>query len=60
MAKFELGQLVQLKSGGPVMTVEALNAFQADKYDCTWFAGDKHQQNTFSEAVLVSAEDADL
>lgn len=59
-SKFKPGELVELKSGGPVMTVESANeSFSQDdkwSYGCTWFAGDKHQHNQFEEAALKLAE----
>ncbi|WP_133365310.1 YodC family protein [Qipengyuania sediminis] len=54
-AKFKPGDLVELKSGGPVMTVEQ-ESYQDDKWECTWFAGDKHQHNTFAGVALKLAE----
>ena len=59
-AKFNSGDLVELKSGGPVMAVERVSPSFNDEggssYSCTWFAGDKHQHNQFEEAVLKLAE----
>lgn len=52
--KFKAGDLVELKSGGPVMTVEEM--FMTDAR-CVWFAGDKHQSNVFALATLKAAED---
>ncbi|MXP43066.1 YodC family protein [Allopontixanthobacter sediminis] len=54
-AKFTPGDLVELKSGGPVMTVEK-EGYEQDTWGCTWFAGDKHQQNTFSGVALKLAD----
>lgn len=54
--KFKAGDLVELKSGGPVMTVESINTFGGNTYACSWFAGDKHQENRFAEAALKLAE----
>ena len=55
-AKFKAGDLVELKSGGPVMTVEDDSSMDKS-YKCSWFAGDKHQSNWFAEAALQSAGD---
>lgn len=53
--KFAPGDQVQLKSGGPKMTVETITKGQfADSptYFCTWFSGAKHNKHGFSEAAL--------
>ena len=59
--KFSPGDLVQLKSGGPKMTVEkAAGGFGGDSttYFCTWFSGAKHNKHGFSEEALqVFSED---
>lgn len=54
--RFKAGDLVELKSGGPVMTVEQRNDYHGDKWDCSWFAGEKHQHNTFNGAALKLSE----
>jgi uncharacterized protein YodC (DUF2158 family) len=58
--KFKPGDLVELKSGSPVMTVEKLNADWQGSwtggYDCAWFAGSKNNHRSFSEAALKPAE----
>ena len=54
MAKFKSGDIVELKSSSPPMTVN--NTFEHSdgriSYDCTWFAGSKHNTARFSEAAL--------
>lgn len=35
MSNFEVGDMVQLKSGGPVMTIEKVDT--ADSVLCVWF-----------------------
>ena len=48
--QFEVGDTVQLKSGGPIMTVEALMG--VDIF-CTWFDEQKQlQREEFDSAVL--------
>ena len=41
--KIEVGEVVQLNSGGPKMTVDAVPALvdpmEEDKVSCTWFDG---------------------
>jgi uncharacterized protein YodC (DUF2158 family) len=44
------GDVVQLKSGGPVMTVESV---EPSGVICTWFdAKNNHQQRRFLEVTL--------
>lgn len=50
----KIGDIVQLKSGGPPMTVTA--TMGAGKFRCSWFAGAKHDAAVFPEAVLEPAE----
>ena len=58
--KFKPGDLVRLKSGGPVMTVEKANLDFYKQwegtYSCSWFAGAKNNHKSFSEAALEPAE----
>lgn len=59
---FTAGDIVQLKSGGPKMTVEgvALNHMDkeiSDVYACSWFAGLKLQKGRFSRDSLKRVED---
>lgn len=59
MAKFKAGDLVELKSGGPVMTIEKVNtSFSSDEvsYACSWFAGAKDNKKVFAEPALKAAE----
>ena len=46
-AKFAVGDIVKLKSGGPDMTVRALPAELIKAYICQWFAGKKLEQGHF-------------
>jgi uncharacterized protein YodC (DUF2158 family) len=50
--KFKTGDLVQLKSGGPIMTV--VDTGYADLV-CSWFAGKKHEKGSFPAAALNPA-----
>lgn len=51
MAKFKRGETVRLKSGGPLMTVEAVE--YEDAVGCTWFDDkQKRQSGNFHEDLL--------
>ena len=55
-AEFQIGDSVQLKSGGPEMTVGSYNLdYQTDVvigYRCTWFAGAKMHRELFDKGSL--------
>lgn len=55
-AKFPLGEIVQLKSGGPAMTISELPDSKSyssnDKYVCQWFKGASKERGTFIEEEL--------
>ncbi len=52
MAKFKQGDIVQLKSGGPVMTV--CNVFSDGTNNrCQWFSGKKLETGDFPEGALI-------
>jgi len=60
MTVFKPGNLVVLKSGGPVMTVDAVNTdiFDDSKVTgivCVWFLGEKLQRVRFEPAALEPA-----
>jgi uncharacterized protein YodC (DUF2158 family) len=52
MAKFKSGDAVQLKSGGPKMTVTRPTDYKQGHYECKWFAGSKLNEGTFAEDEL--------
>ena len=57
MTAFKPGSLVVLKSGGPVMTVDAVNTsiFDDDKVTgivCVWFVGEKLQRVRFEQDAI--------
>jgi len=51
---FKVGDTVQLKSGGPVMTVHSLE--EHDNVYCSWFDGPKPTGGTFKAAMLKKIE----
>jgi len=60
MTAFKSGNLVVLKSGGPVMTVDAVNTdiFDDNKVTgivCVWFVGEKLQRVRFEQDAIVLA-----
>jgi uncharacterized protein YodC (DUF2158 family) len=50
--KFKVGDIVQLKSGGPEMTVNQGPVSYRDAYHCQWFAGKKLESGDFPENSL--------
>lgn len=62
MAKFKVGDTVQLKSGGPVMTIyklpdpEGTNEVSKTHYQCEWFKEDTLQYGNFLEDTLIAIE----
>jgi uncharacterized protein YodC (DUF2158 family) len=54
MDEFKPGDVVQLQSGGPRMTVSAVyrNSDGIISAYCAWFDGDKAQQKTFPITLL--------
>jgi uncharacterized protein YodC (DUF2158 family) len=49
---FKIGDIVQLKSGGPSMTVTGLPHENSDCYETTWFWGEKYTAHYFPPASL--------
>ncbi|WP_238246382.1 YodC family protein [Methylobacterium iners] len=52
--KFITGDQVQLKSGGPQMTV---NAVYSDAVECAWFTGAKSNKANFKPDALKPYEE---
>lgn len=50
---FNVGDLVQLKSGGPAMTVAGIDS---QSVDCTWFDGPKLTSGSFIAGTLKKYE----
>ncbi len=56
MATFKAGDLVVLKSGGPVMTVDEQNSYGVE---CVWFAGAKHEKARFKpDSIEITTKPA--
>lgn len=53
--KFVIGDIVELKSGGPKMAVNNYNN-DNQHYKCQWFAGKKLEQGFFPEESLEKAQ----
>lgn len=51
---FKPGDLVRMKSGGPVMTYEGESQFSGGI--CSWFEGNKLTRETFTLATLEPAK----
>lgn len=51
-SEFVVGDIVQLKSGGPDMTVKAIPRQHASYYVCQWFAGKKLESGDFQPDSL--------
>ncbi len=55
MRNFSVGDIVQLKSGGPIMTVETVDE---ESLNCVWFT-DKHTEafrGYFEQATLQKVD----
>jgi uncharacterized protein YodC (DUF2158 family) len=57
---FKIGDIVELKSGGPPMTVVEWEDYRAE-YRCQWFAGRKMESGHFPAESLIPSkvEDGD-
>ncbi|MEC3860439.1 DUF2158 domain-containing protein [Mesobacterium sp. TK19101] len=52
-SKFSPGDIVQLKSGGPAMTVSKVNdSMGSQTYTCEWFKGASNERAVFQEDTL--------
>lgn len=63
--KFNVGDIVKLKSGGPDMTIQAshesdIGISLKNFYKCQWFAGKKLESGTFppESLILVKSEES--
>ena len=53
-SNFNIGDIVQLKSAGPVMTVQKVPEKSTDYYQCQWFASKKLESGLFPFESLKS------
>lgn len=60
MAKFKSGDVVTLKSGGPLMTVDGymglVPGVETKTVRCKWFIGNKSENGNFHEDALKLGE----
>jgi len=49
MSGFKIGDVVQLKSGGPLMTI---NSVEESEYYCQWFVDNKMNDGSFHRDSL--------
>lgn len=54
--EFNVGDIVELKSGGPRMTVKSLPTEAGSQYTCQWFAGKKLEQGHFPEDSIQAVK----
>jgi uncharacterized protein YodC (DUF2158 family) len=54
--EFKVGDVVQLKGGGPVMTIEEIEKYGGeDKAKCVWLDGKKKIADVFRFETLTKA-----
>lgn len=53
---FQIGDLVQLKSGSPIMTIETVRGSATGQHQCTWFVDNKVVVHKFHADALEKAE----
>lgn len=54
-SEFKVGDIIQLKSGGPKMTVQSLPDVRGGYIRCQWFAGSKLESGAFPPDSLEPA-----
>jgi len=53
VSELKNGDIVELKSGGPKMTIDFIgHVGDPQKADCSWFKGDAHHSGTFPVTSL--------
>lgn len=58
MSQFNEGDVVQLRSGGPRMTVSAIRS-DGQMYTCCWFSDGKFETGGFPEHILKDSSPDD-
>lgn len=53
MEEFNIGDIVQLKSGGEKITVKNIGFPYVDQIQCQWFEGKKINLENFYPAMLI-------
>lgn len=53
--EYKIGDIVQLKSGGPKMTISSLRD-SANDYFCIWFKGANKESGYFKDEILKKAD----
>ena len=56
MTTFNIGDIVQLKSGGPDMTVSSVDT-EGNECECCWFNRKKVETAKFNTEILVYPDD---
>jgi len=54
VGEYKVGDIVQLKSGGPKMTIDGI---EEGEYLCKWFAGSKVEWGSFKPETLKPDEE---
>jgi uncharacterized protein YodC (DUF2158 family) len=60
--EFKIGNLVQLKSGGPTMTITSKDNYDArgeEEVACTWYVGGERNKESFDPETLKAAGPVD-
>jgi len=59
MYEFKSGDIIQLKSGGPKMTVQKTPATATAELECQWFAGGKLEHGYFHRETIIKIEESE-
>jgi uncharacterized protein YodC (DUF2158 family) len=56
MGEFQVGDIVRLKSGGPLMTIEAIQDDEDNAILCVWFCENEKKADSFIPETLIKDE----